>query len=404
MLGWREVPCPEKEEKAECPFVAGTRVSLSMGEVNYRLEGPPSPAPLVVIVHGLSGSMASFEVFRRHLLTYGLRVLVFDLFGFGLSSAGSSTPTHETYSLQLYELLECVEPKDTKACIIGYSIGGIIAIEFARRHPERVSRLLLIAPAGLLQKAETPCGGFVHRCLRTRFGGCPICISSVSTRCCEGLCRSFFRRKLRNSKHVREFCTPDVQDESKFGDIIQANVDRFVWDAARALRSYLRVLRHMPLWEDYFEESYAELARGPIPVLFLWGTEDCVVPWEEVEHKIMHYFGPCGVSCIFFPRVGHGILIEIPTQIASCTIDWVLDSQDSTWQATLHTSRLLAISPINSSSPPLHSTDTKCSSGGDEDAVPCPEPGQIGDDIIDIHALDLFVESDADASLAKYSL
>merc|ERR1719253_184622 len=64
---------PEKRRGQENPFKAGQVADLPRGRVNYLLEGPPAPAPLVVCIHGLQGSLSAFDRVQPLLWQEGLR-------------------------------------------------------------------------------------------------------------------------------------------------------------------------------------------------------------------------------------------------------------------------------------------------------------------------------------------
>ena len=104
--------------------------------------------PVVLLLHGFDSSHLEF---RRlvPLLQQTHRVVVPDLYGFGFC------PRHpvaavgpEAVLAHLAALLNKL-PSDQPIGLIGASMGGAIAMELARRHPERISRLLLLSPAGL---------------------------------------------------------------------------------------------------------------------------------------------------------------------------------------------------------------------------------------------------------------
>ena len=108
-------------------------------------EGPP-----VLMLHGFD---SSFLEFRRlvPLLASHHRLLIPDLFGFGFCPR----PAHGDYSpagvlRHLAGLLRVAELRAPGSLgVIGASMGGSVALELARRCPQRIGRLLLLAPAGL---------------------------------------------------------------------------------------------------------------------------------------------------------------------------------------------------------------------------------------------------------------
>jgi len=253
--------------------------------------------------------------------------------------------------------LAALLPSGVKVMLLGFSIGGIIATEFTRRHPEQVLRLLLVAPGGLLVKAETPCRCCLFNCLRGPCGGCLTCLATCLVKTFSCFCR---RRVLRSSRSL-DALMPDVAEPAKFQDVSRVNVERLAWNMSRAVNSYLRVLRRMPLWEDYFRAAYEEVASGPVPVLFLWGDSDGTIPWFEVGPEVTRIFGPRGASCIMIPGGGHAMMLEFPEQIAQFAAAWFWDSPEQDWKQCLKSFRLdrgqHAVDPFMLTQPPTAKLD-----------------------------------------------
>ena len=118
--------------------------------------GVDDPFPVAMLGQGsplllLHGFDSSFLEYRRlaPLLADRFQLFIPDLFGFGFSPR----PLDLTYGpdavlRHLDALLERL-PAELPVGVIGASMGGSVAVELARRHPERVGPLVLLAPAGL---------------------------------------------------------------------------------------------------------------------------------------------------------------------------------------------------------------------------------------------------------------
>jgi long-chain acyl-CoA synthetase len=104
--------------------------------------GPECAAQTLVLLHGFSGSSATFQplllpLAQRH------RVLAFDLRGHG----GSSRPPNGyTVSQMVDDVAAALDalPSAGPVIAVGDSAGGFVATEFALRYPERVSKVVLI--------------------------------------------------------------------------------------------------------------------------------------------------------------------------------------------------------------------------------------------------------------------
>jgi pimeloyl-ACP methyl ester carboxylesterase len=86
----------------------------------------------------------------------GCRVLIFDLFGRGFSDNPSDLPhdarlytTQILLALASSPHLSWIGPHAFK--LVGYSLGGGIAVHFAAAFPHLISSLVLLAPAGLIR-------------------------------------------------------------------------------------------------------------------------------------------------------------------------------------------------------------------------------------------------------------
>jgi 3-oxoadipate enol-lactonase len=112
-------------------------IDVGNAQIYYEELGVGDP---VVMIHGglLDRRMwdGQFVVFaEKH------RVIRYDARGHGLSKAQGGTFSHHE---DLKRLLDAL--KIEKAAIMGLSMGGYIAIDFALAYPERVSALILAAP------------------------------------------------------------------------------------------------------------------------------------------------------------------------------------------------------------------------------------------------------------------
>lgn len=124
----------------------------------WPLQGLPEQWPVAVVGAGpplllLHGFDSSHLEFRRlvPLLATHYQLFIPDLYGFGFCPR--PTPPHANPSAVLQHLEALVDAiagrTPERLGLIGASMGGAVAVELARRQPERIQRLLLLAPAGL---------------------------------------------------------------------------------------------------------------------------------------------------------------------------------------------------------------------------------------------------------------
>jgi pimeloyl-ACP methyl ester carboxylesterase len=112
--------------------------------VHYRVAGSGHPA---VLVHGLGGSWRWWEPVVKPLAER-MRIYLVDLPGFG-SARGRPFVLGDAPS---YIRALLAEVGLGRVDLIGHSLGGIVCARVAALWPDTVERLVLVAPAGLLDR------------------------------------------------------------------------------------------------------------------------------------------------------------------------------------------------------------------------------------------------------------
>jgi len=106
----------------------------------------PRDAPAVILLHGFGASLDTWEPWAQ-ALSPRLRVIRFDLPGFGLTGPDPTGDYTDARAISiLIELMDQLQID--RANLIGNSLGGRIAWNFAALHPDRVARLVLVSPDG----------------------------------------------------------------------------------------------------------------------------------------------------------------------------------------------------------------------------------------------------------------
>lgn len=110
-----------------------------------RIEGP-AEAPALVFIHGFSYSLESWDAWAADLAA-DYRIIRFDLPGHALTGpdpqARYSVAETVEFTRALLDVLAIEQ-----AGLVGNSLGGLVAWRLAADHPDRVSRLVLLAPGG----------------------------------------------------------------------------------------------------------------------------------------------------------------------------------------------------------------------------------------------------------------
>lgn len=122
--------------------VPGRTVFVGDDEFLVREMGPQEGVP-ILLVHGLAGSSLTEWYQVAPKLAVDRRVILVDHRGHGLSAPGDARFEVDDDADDLAGTLDALGVGQVD--VVGYSMGGIIAQAFARRHPGRVRKLVLIA-------------------------------------------------------------------------------------------------------------------------------------------------------------------------------------------------------------------------------------------------------------------
>lgn len=122
------------------------RIVQAAGQTWRVRESGPENAPAIVLIHGFSHSLETWEPIAEDLDT-DYRVIRFDLPGHALTDvrADQAYSVPETVN-QVAALLDEVAPE--RFVIGGSSLGGLVSWRYTAAHPERIEGLILISPGG----------------------------------------------------------------------------------------------------------------------------------------------------------------------------------------------------------------------------------------------------------------
>jgi pimeloyl-ACP methyl ester carboxylesterase len=100
--------------------------------------------PAVVFLHGGELDHSVWILQSRYLAHHGYAVLAADLPGHG-RSGGAALARVEDLADWTVALLDAAKVKD--AALVGHSMGSLVALDCAARHPQRVRRIALVGTA-----------------------------------------------------------------------------------------------------------------------------------------------------------------------------------------------------------------------------------------------------------------
>lgn len=125
---------------------------VEAGGVSTRyLEAGDPTAPTVLMLHGTAGSLENFsaniDAFSRRF-----RVIAIDMLGCGFTGKPAYDYAISDYAKHALAVLDALNVG--KASVIGVSLGSWVAAAMAETWPERIDRLVMVAPAGIIADAE----------------------------------------------------------------------------------------------------------------------------------------------------------------------------------------------------------------------------------------------------------
>lgn len=244
-MEWRRRPMDAAARQGS----EGQFADLQQGITHYDWLGPVR-GPVAVCVHGLTTPSFVWRGLARGLARLGYRVLIYDLYGRGLSDRPKGKQDAAFFTGQLDALLrhEAVEGDIT---LLGYSMGGAVAAAYAAAHPERVRHLVLLAPAGLGVRA----GGLVRFMARTPLIGDWLMLALFP----------FQHRRTTEAERSLPSSVPDIVDsqqkELRYRGYVQA--------VLASVRGILGTAQ---------ESEHRAIHRAGIPVLAIWGRDDTIIP------------------------------------------------------------------------------------------------------------------------------
>ena len=254
-------------------------------------DGPPT-----VLLHGIGQSLDDWNEVLAPLARHH-RVYALDLIGFGLSDKPDVPYTLAGLARFVQHYLDAVgEPRP--ATLVGNSLGGAVAQQFALMYPQSVARLVLVNSAGF--------GAEVTPLLRLL----------TVPRLGERLLRphpALSARVVRSLFHDPAFATPQRLQHA----------EEVARQPGRS-RAYLSVARHLGTWrgirQDWRETLTGQLAARRLPTLIVWGDHDRILPAHHL-HAAQNAYPHARTH--LFRKTGHLPQVERAEEFSALVLDFV---------------------------------------------------------------------------------
>ncbi len=250
-------------------------------QVHMRDEGPRDDPEPIVLIHGTSASLHTWDGWTQALRQQH-RVIRFDLPAFGLTGPNPQNDySMETYVRFVVDVMDQLQVK--RFVLAGNSLGGQIAWSTALAHPSRVSKLVLVDSGGYpFASTSVPLG---FRIARTP--GLRVLMQYL-------LPRGTIDSSVRNVYGDPSKVTPQL-------------VDRYYDLTLRAGNREALVHR----MDQRLSGDEANIPKLALPTLILWGAKDQLIPLDNGKHFAADIKGS---KLVVFDALGHVPHEEDPAQ------------------------------------------------------------------------------------------
>lgn len=254
--------------------------------------------PALLLLHGLADDHATWDrvigsLARRYT------VIAPDLLGHGVSDKPRADYSVGGYANGMRDLLTVLGIE--RATVVGHSLGGGVAMQFAYQYPERTERLVLVAPGGfgpevtpVIRAITTP--GF-HEVMGvlTLPGIRHLGVAAM---------RALARTGLKQTRDLDEVATifdsfKDARARAAIRHVVRAVIDWQGQIITMNDRAYLT--EHMPL-------------------CVIWGVDDLVIPVRHAE--IARVVAP-GARIEIMPNAGHFPHRDHPERFVKLVHDFI---------------------------------------------------------------------------------
>lgn len=270
------------------PRIERVEISLHGHRVNFNIAGQGPP---VVLIHGVAGRAAQWDQIVE-LLAETHTVMAPDLLGHGESAKPRGDYSLGAHASGIRDLLAGLDIR--RASIVGHSLGGGIAMQFAYQFPERCERLVLVSSGGL--------GADVHPLLRAAtLPGSELVLPLIAHPRVLNAASVVPRALGRMGLRIR----PDLTEMARGYQSLAS---------AEARNAFLHTLRAVidPTGQRINASDRLYLA-SKMPTLIIWGRRDRIIPFEHAQPT---QEGTPGSRLELFDGAGHFPHLDDPQQFA----------------------------------------------------------------------------------------
>jgi pimeloyl-ACP methyl ester carboxylesterase len=270
------------------PAIERVEVSLHGHRVNFNIAGHGPP---VVLIHGVAGRAGQWDQIVQ-LLAGSHTLIAPDLLGHGESAKPRGDYSLGAHASGIRDLLVGLDIE--RASIVGHSLGGGIAMQFAYQFPERCERLVLVSSGGL--------GEDVHPLLRAAtLPGSELVLPLLAHARVLDVASLIPRALGLIGLRARPDLTEMAQGYRSLSN-------------AEARSAFIHTLRGVidPTGQRINASDRLYLA-STMPSLIVWGRRDRIIP---LEHAQPAHEGMPGSTLEVFDDAGHFPHLDDPLRFA----------------------------------------------------------------------------------------
>jgi pimeloyl-ACP methyl ester carboxylesterase len=297
--------------------VTWTSHTVHGNAVRYAEAGADSGGPVVVLVHGIASRAAQWQSVMEQL-GQTCHVIAPDLLGHGESAKPRGDYSLGAHACGIRDLLAALG--HDRVSLVGHSLGGGIALQFAYQFPERVERLALVCSGGLgrevsvfLRAATLPGAELVLPLLAGSW------VRRAATKVGVGLTKARVRLPAGLEECLVSF--------GSLGD--RQTREAFVHTARSVLD---------PAGQRIDARDRLYLASD-LPLLVVWGRKDPIIP---VSHGESLAATVPGTTLVVFEQSGHFPHLTEPARLAGVLTRWAQETPPVQLDPATLTARLRA--------------------------------------------------------------
>lgn len=289
----------------------GQTVTLHGHSISYVQKGA---GPVLLLIHGMAGSL---ETWRSVIdpLARNATVVAVDLPGHGASSPGGGDYSLGSLAAGLRDVL--VTLGHDRVTLVGHSLGGGIAMQFAYQFPEMTERLVLVSSGGL--------GLEVNPALRAAsLPGANLFLSVTAgvTRRASGIAGRMLR-------------VTHAPSNAGLDELVRSYASLADTDRRAAFLATVRSVVGLSGQTVYAGDRL--YLASDLPVLFIWGAEDPIIP---VDHaRAAHRQLPDSTLAVF-EGVRHFPHIEAPQRFVTALEDFCATTEPAVFDAATWRARM----------------------------------------------------------------